>query len=93
MSLSGYIRDRTLPRRELDPAYFADGRIRFTGLGRVDFGADCLFLETALQERGFGERARGLAATSGDWVGLVWSWLMGVEVISDECLRCDGGDA
>ena len=53
MPFSRYIRNRRLARRELDSAYFSDGRIGLFGLGGVDFGNDAFLLEAVLkQERG-----------------------------------------
>jgi hypothetical protein len=66
MSFTGNISDRRLPRAQLDSSDFSNGRIRFLGFGRVDFGTDCFFLETLIEERRFGEFWELLSGSSGD---------------------------
>ena len=60
------IGDRRLPRTQLDPGDFPDGRIGFLGLGGIYFGADGFLLVALFEERSFGEFREGFTGTSGD---------------------------
>lgn len=53
---------------ELDLGDLADGRVGLLGLDRVDFAADALFLEAALEGRGLVLPRDGLAGASSDLV-------------------------
>lgn len=50
VSLAGDVRSRHLSVGKLHSCNFPYSRVWFTGLGGVDFGADCLFLETPVEE-------------------------------------------
>lgn len=50
VSLTGDVRSRHLSVGKLHSCNFPYSRVWFTGLGGVDFGADCLFLETPVEE-------------------------------------------
>jgi hypothetical protein len=66
MPFPGDVRDRRLPRAQLDPSDFSHGRVGLLGLGRVDFGTDGFLLVALLQEGGFGEFGELFTGTSGD---------------------------
>lgn len=68
VSLTGDVSSRHLPVGELYSGNFSYSRVWFTWLGGVDFGADCLFLETPVEKRDRGFSLGRFSGTSHDLV-------------------------